>query len=109
MKKNMKKKSYSDAICVLSDNGFGQELHTVLIACACKNAIYPFEEEDEILRTPFDAFCEVVSDLWVDCEDGTCVCSIADMLVQWIIKRPDRDYPTRFSELKEWAEANGIL
>lgn len=94
---------YEKAICVLSDNGFGQNLTTVLIACACRNAIDPFEEEEEIMRTPFGVFCDVVADLWVDCEDGTCVCRIADMLVQWIIKHP-ADYPTSFPELKEWYE-----
>lgn len=96
---------YEKAICVLSDNGFGQNLTTVLIACACRNAIDPFEEEDEIMRTPFGVFCDVVADLWVDCEDGTCVCRIADMLVQWVIHHPG-DYPTSFPELEEWFENN---
>ena len=94
---------YEKAICVLSDNGFGQHLTTALIACACRNAIDPFEEEEEIMRTPFGVFCDVVSDLWVDCEDHTCLCRIADMLVQWIIKHP-ADYPTSFNELREWYE-----
>lgn len=99
---------YEKAICVLSDNGFGQDLTSVLIACACRNAIDAFEEEEEIMRTPFGEFCDVVSGLWVDCEDGTCVCRIADMLVQWIIKHPgDYPYPTSFFELKEWAESEG--
>ena len=96
---------YEKAICVLSDNGFGQNLTTVLIACACRNAIDAFEEEEEIARTPFGVFCDVVSNLWVDCEDGTCVCHIADMLVQWIIHHPG-DYPTSFPELREWFENN---
>lgn len=94
---------YEKAICVLSDNGFGQNLTTVLIACACRNAIDPFEEEEEIMRTPFGVFCDVVADLWVDCEDNTCLCRIADMLVQWVIHHP-ADYPTSFNELREWYE-----
>ena len=99
---------FTRAIEVLTDNGFGQDLSTVLIACACRNALDDFEEEEEIRNMSFESFCATVSDFWVDSEDRISVCVIADWLVKWLIAHPGIDFPTSYEALKEWAESEGI-
>jgi len=98
---------YTTALETLTDAGLGQKLTTVLVACACRNAIDAFEEEENIAKTPFEIFCDLASELWLDCEDRTSLCFIADWLVQWIIRHPeDANYPDSYRELAEWAEEN---
>lgn len=97
---------YSRAIEVLSDNGFGQDLSTVLVACACRNAMDDYEEETKDLD--FTGLCYEAEEMWLDCEDRTSLCVIADWLVQWHIRRPDEEWPTDYPALKEWAEGEGI-
>lgn len=98
---------YTTALETLTDAGLGQKLTTVMVACACRNAIDAFEEEENIAKTPFETFCSLASELWLDCEDRTSLCVIADWLVQWIIHHPeDANYPDSYYELAEWAEEN---
>ena len=98
--------TYVKAIAALYAAGFGNGsgLTDALIACACENAISD-EVREEVL---FTDFCETVSAIWLDCEDHTCVCRIADM-VNAYIERHDGDFPPEsFFELARWAESEGI-
>lgn len=99
--------AYYGAIYALTDAGLGQNLTDALVACACRSALDPYEEEAAIARTPFGAFCRTVAALWVDGGDGYCICRIAGWLVQWILSGRE-GYPTSYSELKEWAEGEGF-
>ena len=46
--------------------------------------------------------------MWLDCEDRTSACVIADWMVQWHIRRPEDDWPSTYGSLRHWAESEGI-
>ena len=102
---------YQKALDALREGGIPEtDLTAALVAVACRNALASNPEAEELLGGgAFEAYCETVSCLWIDCEDRTCVCFIADWAAEYAARHLGElpgcnDYPA----LLGWAEDEGL-
>lgn len=85
-----------------------QSITSALVAIACFNSLEANEKAKKVVDD-FDAFCETVVDIWLDCEDKTCVCFISDWVADYAAEN-DGDLPDgSFYDLAVWADERGLL
>lgn len=79
---------------------------SALVAIACFNSLEANEKAKKAVD--FDAFCETVVDIWLDCEDRTCICCISDWAADYAAETGDLPDGS-FYDLAAWAEKRGLL
>lgn len=83
-----------------------QSITSALVAVACFNSLEANEKAKE--SVDFDAFCDTVVDIWLDCEDRTCVCSISDWVAEYAAETGELPGDS-FYDLAVWAVNKGLL
>ena len=106
------KPTYTDIESWLEHNGLldGEMPANTMIVCASWSALHDNEEAGKKVAEEgaFDAFCETVSEIWLDCETNCDLAKIADLTADYIVRKGE--YPERsFAELADWAYGEGLL
>lgn len=83
-----------------------QNITSALVAVACFNSLEANEKAKE--SVDFDAFCDTVVDIWLDCKDRTGICDISDWAAEYAAETGELPGDS-FYDLAAWAEKRGLL
>lgn len=84
---------YSEILEKLKEVGVTNTF-TVMVATSCDSAYKAYRDELEYYGISYDDFCGTCEDIWMDCEEGTGLTTIADSVAEYICdhagEKPER-------------------
>lgn len=91
---------YEETLNKLKEVFKGEELNgnTIMVATSCDSAYKEYNlSKLKKIKVSFDDFCDCCNDIWLDCEDGTGLTTIADMVAEYITE--NKDFPSSYSDV----------